>query len=74
MVTHGIPAGAFYIGRAMPRYRLRKSKWANPPELKLPRNATSEKRAEAIAKYELYLYASGLISEVYNLRGCNLVC
>ena len=58
---HGCPDDAVYIGRLVPSKRIRGSKWANPYPLR--RNASPEERAEVIAKYELYLYASGLIRD-----------
>jgi len=67
--THGIPQGAVYIGRANKTYGLPESKWANP--YKIGRDGT---RDEVIARYERYLHASGLISQVHELRGKDLVC
>jgi hypothetical protein len=54
-----VPEGAVYIGRRIRprgnnRWDLPESKWANP--FTLPRNATREPRAEAIAKYEAWLF------------------
>jgi len=66
------PDDAVYIGRAMPRFGLRESKWANP--FKLRRGATYEERKEAIARYERHLHESGLIRDVHELRGKDLVC
>jgi hypothetical protein len=68
----GLPPGAVYIGRANPSHRLTASKWANP--FKLRRNATPEERAEAIRKYEQHLLVSGLINDVGELRGKDLIC
>jgi hypothetical protein len=68
----GLPPGAVYIGRAMPRYGLPASKWANP--FRLRRNASHEERAEVIAKYERRLVDSGLIDDVRELSGKDLVC
>jgi hypothetical protein len=70
--THGCPDNAVYIGRPVPSKRIRGSKWANPYPLR--RNASPEQRVEVIAKYELYLYDSGLIKNVHELRGNDLVC
>jgi hypothetical protein len=70
--TEGCPAGAVYIGRAMPRFGLRESKWVNP--FKLRHGATYEERKEAIARYERHLYDSRLIDDVHELRGKDLVC
>ena len=48
---HGaVPAGAVYIGRAMPRLGLAASKWANP--FRIGRDGT---RADVIAKYRAWL-------------------
>jgi uncharacterized protein DUF4326 len=68
----GVPPGAVYIGRANPRYRLRASKWANPFSVRA--NAPAAERAEAIRKYERHLVESGLINDVAELRGKDLVC
>jgi hypothetical protein len=45
--TAGLPEGAIYIGRAMPRAKLRESKWRNP--FKLAKQATPEERAAVLA-------------------------
>jgi hypothetical protein len=68
----GLPPGAVYVGRANPAYGLPKSKWANL--VKLRRNATAGERAEAIREYERRLVKSGLINEIGELRGADLVC
>jgi hypothetical protein len=65
----GLPPGAVYIGRLMPRYGLPGSKWHNP--YKVGRDGTRE---EVIAKYECHLHDSGLIDAVHELRGRDLVC
>jgi len=65
----GLPAGAVYIGRLMPRYGLVGSKWHNP--YKVGRDGTRE---EVIAKYERHLCDSGLINQTHELRGRDLVC
>ena len=70
--THGCPDNAVYIGRPVPSKRIRESKWANPYPLR--RNASPEQCVEVIAKYELYLYDSGLIKDVHELHGNDLVC
>ena len=70
--THGIPDGAEYIGRAMPRYGLAGSKWRSP--FKLRNNATADERVEVIAKYEQHLIDSGLINQTHELHGRDLVC
>ena len=67
--TRSIPAGAVYIGRFNRNSGLPGSKWANP--FTIGRDGT---RAEVIAKYEAHLHASGLINQVHELRGCDLVC
>jgi hypothetical protein len=68
----GLPPGAVYIGRAMPRYGLPASKWANP--FRLRPNATPEERAEAISEFERCLLESGLINDIHELRGKDLAC
>jgi len=67
----GLPPDAVYIGRRNPRYRLRASKWANPF---IPRRQTHEQHAEVVARYEQHLHESGLIKDVGELRGKDLVC
>jgi Domain of unknown function (DUF4326) len=67
-----VPGGTVYIGRAMPRYRLRASKWQNP--FRLPKNARREQREQAIAKFEVHLVESGLIDQIGELRGKHLAC
>jgi hypothetical protein len=62
----GLPEGAVYIGRAMPRYRLRKSKWHNP--------YLTGTREQMIANYKAHLYEDGLINDIGELRGKDLVC
>jgi hypothetical protein len=68
---HGqVPAGAVYVGRAMPRIKLRQSKWANP--FKPGRDGT---RDEAVEKYRNWLLQqSELMAAMAELRGKNLVC
>jgi hypothetical protein len=59
-----------YIGRANPRYRLAKSKWANP--FKLGRDGT---RDEVIAKYRAWLLERPeLLAQLGELRGKVLAC
>ena len=70
--THGCPDGAVYIGRPVPSKRIRGSKWANPYPLR--RNGTRKEGAQVIAKYERHLYDSGLVKDVHELRGRDLVC
>jgi len=59
--------GAVYIGR--PIAGLPRSKWGNP--YKIGRDGTRE---EVIAKFDRHLYDSGLISQIHELRGRDLVC
>jgi hypothetical protein len=58
---NGIPAGAVYVGRP--------SKWGNP--FVIGRDGT---RAEVIAKYRVHLGDSGLIEQIGELRGKDLIC
>ncbi len=54
------PSYTVYIGRAVPRRRLRASAWANP--FKIGRDGT---RAEVVAKYRAYLIERpSLLTEV----------
>jgi hypothetical protein len=71
-VRDGLPPGAVYIGCAMPRFGLPGSKWANPFPLR--RGAIPEEREEVIAAYLRHLNRHGLICEVHELRGRDLVC
>ena len=61
------PPGAVYISRRIPG--LLGSKWANP--YRMGRDGTRE---EVIARYERHLYDSGLINQIHELRGRDLVC
>jgi Domain of unknown function (DUF4326) len=54
-------AGAIYVGRP--------TKWGNP--FVIGRDGT---RGEVIARYAVYLHASGLIDMIDELRGLDLVC
>jgi hypothetical protein len=65
----GLPPGAVYIGRAMPRYGLKRSKWAN--KFVIGKDGTRE---EVIALYERHLVGSGLINDIHELNGKDLVC
>jgi len=56
-----MPKGAIYIGRP--------SKWGNP--YIIGKDGT---RDEVIAKYKLHLLMSGLVNEVEELKGKDLVC
>src|SRR5436190_17509659 len=57
----GLPKGAIYVGRP--------SKWGNPF-----RAGFDGTRAEVIARYESHLNESGLINDIAELRGKDLVC
>ena len=59
--------GAVYIGPPIPG--LPRSKWRNP--YKIGRDGTLE---EVTAKFERHLYDSGLINQIHELRGRDLVC
>jgi hypothetical protein len=70
-LNYMVPPGTVYIGRAMPKYGLRRSKWANPYKA---RKRTPEEHERVIAEFERHLRESGLIADVRELRGLNLVC
>jgi hypothetical protein len=70
--TDGCPPDAVYVGRAMPRYGLRESKSANP--FKLHCGGTYVERKVAIERYERHLHDTGLIDDMHQLRGKDLVC
>lgn len=59
--TNGLPEGAIYVGRP--------SKWGNP--FRIGYDGT---RDEVISRYENYLGESGLIDDIAELRGKDLVC
>lgn len=68
-VTSGEPYDV-YIGRAMPRRRLRGSKWANPYKI-----GPDCPRERAIELYRLYLHDSPeLLAALPELRGKRLGC
>jgi hypothetical protein len=56
-----LPRGAVYIGRP--------SKWQNPYEIGIDGN-----RTEVIQKFRAYLYSSGLIKDIHELCGKDLIC
>ncbi|WP_429726407.1 DUF4326 domain-containing protein [Alicyclobacillus sendaiensis] len=59
-----------YIGRAVPRFGLRQSKWANP--FRIGKDGTRE---ECIAKYREYLLSRPeLLEDLEELRGKTLGC
>jgi hypothetical protein len=59
-----------YIGRAVPRRRLKASKWANP--FKIGRDGARE---QVIAKYRDYLLSRpDLLASLSELRGQRLGC
>ena len=69
----GVPDGAIYCGRSMPRRRLRGSPFANP--FKLARNATDAERTECIAMYERWLAMQpALLAQLHTLAGRDLAC
>lgn len=69
-----IPDGAVYIGRAMPHFGLKASKFANPFKLK-----DDEPRGSTIQRYKEWLWdqiRSGKISleDLLELEGKDVVC
>lgn len=69
-----IPEGATYIGRAMPHFGLKASKFANPFKLK-----DDEPRGSTIQRYKEWLWEQirqGKITleDLLELEGQNLVC
>ena len=69
----GVPAGAIYCGRLMPRRRLRGSPFANP--FKLRRDAGTDERAECLAMYERWLMMQPeLLAQLHTLAGRDLAC
>jgi hypothetical protein len=64
------PADAVYIGRRTAEWPA--SKWGNP--YRIGRNATREEREGAIEQYQQHLIESGLINDVHELRGRDLLC
>jgi Domain of unknown function (DUF4326) len=63
------PADAVYIGRAAPRYGLRASTWANPFKV-----AVHGDRNQVIELYRRHLYDNGLIADIGELTGRDLLC
>ena len=69
----GVPHGAIYCGRPMPRQRLKGSPFANP--FKLASNAANAERTEWIAMYQRWLTMQpALLAKVPTLRGHDLAC
>lgn len=60
---------AVYVGRAMPRQRLKGSKFANP--FKIGRDGN---RQEVLVRYTYWMGAEGPIGDVPELRGRTLAC
>jgi hypothetical protein len=59
-----------YIGRQNPRYKLKRSKWANP--FKLGQDGTRE---EIMARYEAWIQTQPeLLADLPELRGKTLGC
>lgn len=56
-----VPFDSVYVGRP--------SKWGNPYVI-----GVDGSRAEVISMYEQWLHSSGLINDVWELRGRDLVC
>lgn len=69
-----VPEGAVYIGRAMPHFGLKQSKFANPFKL-----SDAEPRGATIERYRVWLWEqirSGKITvqDLLELDGKDLVC
>jgi hypothetical protein len=66
----GLPEGAVYIGRAMPRYQLAGSRWGN--QFRVGPDGTL---SEVLAKHRAELLARpDLMAALPELRGRDLVC
>jgi len=70
-LDYEVPRGAVYIGRKNSRWSLPESKWHNPFK---PRQHTREEHDRVIAEFEGHLHETGLINDVHELRGLDLVC
>jgi hypothetical protein len=68
----GLPPGAVYIGRAMLTYGFAREQVGKRVQASTQR--LSKEGAEAIRKYERRLAESGLIIDIDELRGKDLVC
>jgi Domain of unknown function (DUF4326) len=69
----GVPDGAIYCGRPMPRRHLSGSPFANP--FRLRRNATDTERTECIAMYERWLMMQpALRALLHTIAGRDLAC
>lgn len=67
---HKIPNNAVYVGRAVPSYGLKASKWGNPYVV-----TKSFPREVAISEYRKYLLSEPtLINALPELKGKDLVC
>lgn len=74
MIVHHVrtaPAGAVYIGRAMPRQGLKASPWANPFKIEVD---TMEARIRALWAFRGVLYSSGLLYRIHELKGQDVAC
>jgi hypothetical protein len=69
----GVPDGAIYCGRPVPRRRISGSPFANP--FKLRRTASADERVECIACYERWLMMQpALLAQLHTLAGRDLAC
>jgi hypothetical protein len=66
-----LPKSLQGMARKMPRYGLPESKWANPFK---PRHHTREEQERVTAASERRLYETGLIDQIHELRGRDVVC
>ena len=75
-----VPNGAMYVGRAMPRYNLRASKWGNPMTVRevmqlFPNIDKAEAHKRAVEWYRGYIkLRRDLLNSLSELRGKDLAC
>lgn len=70
--NYKVPEGAIYIGRAMPRYNLSESKWANP--YRIGKDGT---RLDVLKKYSLdilFKHENCIGYDFKELEGKDLAC
>jgi hypothetical protein len=76
--NYKVPEGAVYVGRAMPQYKLKESKWANPFKIGKEYQGKVLTRELAIEAFENWLLYSDkgieLLKDIGELKDKDLIC
>jgi len=70
--NYKVPEDAIYIGRAMPRYGLKESKWCNP--YKIGKDGTREQVIEKYRLNILFKSQNCIGYDITELTGKDLIC